>query len=281
MKPLRITKKNSTYPVLLALKTNQTKRNELKETFIEGTVGIKAAAAAGKRFRRFICEDYSRLSAWARDLLASKPETQMISMQKDLYDELCDRDEPSERVATIEKQTLELEHAILTQTPFVLVIDRPSNHGNLGSITRSANAFGVELIITLGHAVDAFDSAVIRSSRGSVFTTPICAEPSLKAFSSWLIGLKKRCPQVLVFGTDSKAEFSLPSTQSISRPAVLLIGNEAKGLSVELKGLVDKMIRIPMSGNVDSLNVACATSILLYELFNRSVRSNEIVSEGI
>jgi TrmH family RNA methyltransferase len=129
--------------------------------------------------------------------------------------------------------------------------------------------------------VDAFDSAVIRSSRGSIFMTPICAEPSQKAFSSWLEGLKKRCPQLIVVGTDSKAEYSLPATHNISRPAVLLIGNEAKGLSVELKGLVDKMIRIPMSGDVDSLNVACATSILLYELFNRSVRSNGIVSEGI
>ena len=277
MKPLRITKKNSTFQILIALKTNRTKRSELKEIFIEGTVGIKAAAAAGRHFKRFVYEEHSRLSDWARRLLASNPETELISMQKDLYEELCDRDEPSELVATIEKETLELKRAEFSEVPFVLVLDRPSNHGNLGSIIRSANAFGIELIITLGHSVDAFDPAVIRSSRGSIFLTPICAEPSPKAFLAWLEELKITCPQLLAFGTDSKGEYSLPGTQTISRPAVLLIGNEAKGLSVELKRLVDKMIRIPMSGNVDSLNVACATSILLYELFNRSVRSNAIV----
>jgi TrmH family RNA methyltransferase len=111
VKPLRITKRNSTFQILVALKTNRTKRSELKEIFIEGTVGIKAAAAAGRHFRRFVYEDYSRLSAWAQGLLVSNPDAQMITMQKDLYEELCDRDKPSELVATIEKEALQLEHA--------------------------------------------------------------------------------------------------------------------------------------------------------------------------
>jgi len=272
VKPLLITRRNSTFQVLQALKTNRAKRGELREVFIEGTVGIKAAAQAGKRFTRFLYNDYRRLSLWAKELLADHPDAQAISLERELYEDLCDKEEPSELLATVEKETVEIARTRLTENPLVLVLDRPSNHGNLGAMIRSANAFGVELVVTLGHSVDPFDPAVIRASRGSVFFTPICQEPSASELLMWLERLRDEHPNIMVLGTDSKAERLLPEDHQAARPAVLLMGNESKGLSVRLKGTVDRMIGIPMRGQVDSLNVACAASIVLFELASRPVR---------
>ena len=270
MRQLRIEKKNSLFQVLYALKTNRSKRSELNELFIEGTAGIKAAAQGKKRFRRFVFRDYNTLSDWARGLIEDRPEAQSISLKHALYEELSDKEEPSELIATVEKETLLIDEARLSEGPLVLVLDRPSNHGNLGAMVRSANAFGVELIIILGHGVDPFDPAVIRASRGSVFHTPICQEPSHASFVAWLARLRTGYPDTVVLGTDSRAERVLSGSSRFARPAVVLMGNESKGLSVRLREAVDEMVSIPMQGQVDSLNVACAASIILFELSNQA-----------
>lgn len=266
MKPLRISKRNSTYQVLQALKTNRAKRNELEEVFVEGIAAIRSAVRAGKTIRRLVFTQYDKLSDWSRSLVASNTNAQLIALDDELYSELCDKSEPSELLATIAKERLELHQAELPENPFVVVLDRPGNHGNLGSIIRSANAFGVDLLITIGHAVDLFDPAVVRASMGSIFFTRVCHEQSMKALNRWVGSVKKAHPGIALIGTDSRAEISLPDSDAIRRPVILLMGNEAKGLSVELKALVDKMVKIPMGGRVDSLNVACAASIVMYEI---------------
>jgi 23S rRNA (uridine2479-2'-O)-methyltransferase len=270
----RVTKRDSAFQVIQALKTNRSKRNELKEVFVEGIACIKNAARAGMDFKKIIFREYDALSGWGKGFIADKPGASLFSFEEALYGEICDKGEPSEIVATVEKEVLELRDAKLSEAPFIVVVDRPSSHGNLGSMIRSANAFGVDLLVTLGHGVDLFDPAVIRASIGGVFFRGACHEPSMKALSDWIDGLRKRYPRMAVIGTDSKAETPLPEDPGISRPAILLIGNEAKGLSVELKRVADKMTRIPMSGEMDSLNVACAASIAMYVIAGRNARSS-------
>ncbi|MCX7030833.1 MAG: RNA methyltransferase [Spirochaetes bacterium] len=202
--------------------------------------------------------------------LVANSGAQPLALERDLFRELCDKTEPSEILATIAKESLGPEQVRLPENPFVVVVDRPSNHGNLGSSIRSADAFGVDLLITLGHAVDLFDPVVIRASMGGIFSVTVCHEPSTKALGRWIVDLKKAYPRLATVGTDSQAEVSLTETDAVSRPVILFIGNEAKGLSVELKTMVDKMVRIPMEGKVYSLNVACAASIVMYEVSRRS-----------
>ncbi len=274
MKPLRVSKRNSTYQILQALKSNRAKRNELKEVFVEGIAPIKNAVLAGRTIRRIIYSQYDKLSEWSRRLVADNSNAQLIALDEELYGELCDKREPSELLATIAEERLELQRVGLPEPPFVIVLDRPSNHGNLGSIIRSANAFGVDLLITVGHAVDLFDPVVIRASMGSIFFTKVCHEQSMKALDNWVRSTKEAYPKLALIGTDSKAKISLPEAHGIAKPVILLIGNEAKGLSVELKALVDKMVKIPMEGRVDSLNVACAASIAMYEISKRSRRGD-------
>jgi tRNA G18 (ribose-2'-O)-methylase SpoU len=147
---LRVSKRDSAFQIILALKTNRSKRNELKEVFVEGTACIKNAVRAGKKFKSIIFRDYDGLSDWGKGLIADQPGARLLSFDEALYGEICDKSEPSEIVATVEKEDMELRDARLSAAPFIIVVDRPSSHGNLGSMIRSANAFGADLLVTGG-----------------------------------------------------------------------------------------------------------------------------------
>ena len=272
LKELRVTRRNSTFQILQALKTNRAKRNELNEVFVEGIASIKAARRGGHVVRRIVHAERRPLSGWARSLIEESTTAQVISLEATLYGELCDREDPSEVIATFERKGLSLSKARLSKKPFVVVLDRPANHGNLGSIIRSANAFSVDLLIAVGHGVDFYDPAVIRSSIGSIFSAQICHVDSLKELTGWIETQRALSPGLTCAGTDSKGSTVADEKAPLERPVVLLLGNEAKGLSVELKGLADRMVRIPMTGSVDSLNVACAASILMYEVARGALR---------
>ena len=272
MKPLRITKPNSTFQILQALKENRSKRSELGEVFVEGVAAIKNAVRAGRSIKRLVYNNQESLSDWARGLLLAHENAQLISLEKKLFDALSDKTDPSELLVTIDKEDAKLEEMHLPEDPFVVVLDRPGNRGNLGSTIRSANAFGTDLIITSGHGVDPFDPAVIRASTGGIFFTKMCHVESAEQLSNWIGAARAQHTGLMTIGTDSESEVSLVEYSHIRRPVVLLIGNEAKGLSVRLKSMADKMIRIPMKGEVDSLNVACAASIMMYEVFKASRR---------
>jgi len=270
MRPLRISKENSTYQTLQALKSNRSKRRELGEVFIEGIAPMKRALLAGKTVRRLIYQEYESLSDWAKKLVQSSGGAQLIALDKALFDRLSDRSEPSELLMTIAHERTRLEQVRLPRDPYVIVLDRPGNLGNVGSIVRSANAFGVDLIVTAGHGVDPFDPIAIRASMGSVFSMDLCQAESTQTLVDWIGGMRKLCAELSVIGTDSDAETSLLDHPAISRPVILLLGNEAKGLSVSLKAFADKVVRIPMTRRVDSLNIACAASIMMFEVYRAS-----------
>jgi 23S rRNA (uridine2479-2'-O)-methyltransferase len=272
VRPLRITKANSTFQILQALKENRSKRSELGEVFVEGVAAIKNAVGAGQSIKRIVYSNHETLSDWSKNLLLAHEHAQLISLEQTLFDTLSDKNEPSELLVTIARETVELDQVHLPENPFIVVLDRPGNRGNLGSIIRSANAFGTDLIITSGHGVDPYDPAVIRASTGGIFFAKVCHVESVEKLREWIGTARTEHPGLAVIGTDSESEVSLMEYSRVQRPVVLLIGNEAKGLSVRLKSLADKMIKIPMSGEVDSLNVACAASIMMYEVFKASRR---------
>lgn len=260
---INLTKQNDLYQVILALKSNRKKRNELGEVFVEGIESIKQAIASDRVvLERVLFADYRQLSDWGKALVDSGRFREAIAMTRELYEGLSDRDEPSELMITARVRRDAIEDTRLTDRSIVVIFDRPSDCGNLGSLIRSANAFGVDLVVTHGHCVDAFDPKTIRSSLGAVFHTPIVHVDSFPALAAWIA--RERAERGLVLaGTDSTGAVPLGEA-SLSTPLAIALGNEAKGMSVNLKGLVDRVVSIPMVGKVNSLNVACAGSILLW-----------------
>lgn len=265
--------RNATFQILDALRRNRHKRNELGEVFIEGIEPIKQAIAAGRRVKRILCAEHAALSRWARALLDEVEHEELLQLGPELYRELAEREEPSELMVTVEDVARGLDDVALGPSPLVLIFDRPSDHGNLGTIVRTANAFGVDLVVTTGHGVDARDPKVIRASMGAVFHTPVVQVESIRTLEAWLAKLRARV-ELAVFGTDSSGT-TPNTTPRLRRPCALILGNEALGMSAALRGLADGMVAIPMRGQVDSLNVACAASILLWQVFAASAAAPE------
>ncbi|MDR1566500.1 MAG: RNA methyltransferase [Treponema sp.] len=268
MKKILINSENAEYQIIESLKLNRAKRTKAHEVFIEGIEPIKQALKAGVEITRIITAKSAALSGWAKNVILSQGKgavqgAAIIEMAPWLYNKLCDRQEPSEMLVTVRISMLKLNDLQLPEEPFLLLLDRPADTGNLGSILRSANCFGVDAALILGHSADVYDPKTIRASLGSVFHTPVAQIESMKELEEFIRTEKKR-NALRVLGTDSSGELSLRN-ERLRRPIMIVIGNEAKGMSVALKGLCDGIAAIPLTGAVNSLNVASAASIFMWE----------------
>jgi tRNA G18 (ribose-2'-O)-methylase SpoU len=264
MKNISISTKNAEYQIIQALKLKRVKRTQLGEVFVEGTESIKQAVKAGMEITRVIVHDEANLSDWGKHLIQSS-QARVIEMTFGLYKELCDREDPSEMLITVKMPPAKLAELSLPEKPVVLIFDRPSDHGNFGSIVRSANSFDADALLVVGHGIDCYDPKTIRASLGSIFHTKIIHVQSMEELKDW-IDKQKGENGLEVIGTDSSGGASLRD-QLLSKPIALVLGNEAKGMSVALKSLCDRVVRIPISGAANSLNVACAGSIFLWEIY--------------
>jgi TrmH family RNA methyltransferase len=259
-----ISSKNAEYQIIEALKLNRLKRNKLHEIFVEGIECIKQAIRANVEITRIITRDIDSLSGWGKDLIKKYGGVKIVEMPDELYNNLSDKTNPSELLITAKVKRNRLED-LNTEDPFIVVFDRPGDHGNLGSIIRSANAFKVDGILIMGHGIDVYETKVIRASMGSVFFTKVVTLDSMETLEGY-IKTQRIKNNMEIIGTDSTGAVSI-GDRKITRPVMVVIGNEAKGISVKLKGLCNKIIRIPTEGEVNSLNVSNAASIIMWEIY--------------
>jgi len=144
---------------------------------------------------------------------------------------------------------------------FVLMLDDVRDRGNLGTIIRTARAFGVRDVVIGGRESDLFHRKTIDASRGKIFDTRLYHPQSGLEALRWL---KSAGYQVIATSPHAPGLQSL--TMLKPRPIALIVGNEVNGISPEIASEVDLSVRIPMAGPVESLNVGVATGISVYEL---------------
>ena len=142
----------------------------------------------------------------------------------------------------------------------------PQDPGNLGTILRTSAATGCGDVILIGESVDPWHPAALRAAMGATFSLGITASDPA-SFAAW-VG-KRQLP---VIGTSDQAALDYAT---VAYPArfVLLMGSERQGLPADLERLAATMVRIPMNGAVDSLNLAIATALVLYEAVNQQRRN--------
>jgi 23S rRNA (uridine2479-2'-O)-methyltransferase len=128
-------------------------------------------------------------------------------------------------------------------------------------------------VVVTGHAVDLYDPETVRATAGSFFSVPVVRQPSYKELVPWFDRLRQRFDALQILGTSAKAQM-LIQDRDLTAPTILLIGNENHGLSESYRALCDAMVTIPMCGSATSLNVACAASILLYEVARQRAESS-------
>lgn len=186
-------------------------------------------------------------------------------MAPELMAELSEKEETSEVLAIIEQKRL-APSVIPTQPGgLVVVFDRPSSPGNLGSSIRSADALGAQGIIISGHAVDIYDPFVVRGSMGALFALPVATTASHTGVKDWVEQAKAQGVEYQVIGSSGKAT-DLVYSVDFTKPTVLVLGNETVGMSKGYWEICASTVKIPIAGALSSINVSCAASILLYEV---------------
>ena len=248
------------------LKRNREKRTQQKLMFLEGVHPIEQAIAHGWQFAAMGYASGKRLSGWAQDMLAKANPEVVYEMSPELHAELSDRENPCELIALLRQRTDGLERmtklASETENPLFVLFDRPQGPGNLGTLVRSADAFGACGVLTTGHAADFYDPQCLRATIGTLFARPFAALESMQDALDWANSLPVR---LNIVGTSAHGTCLLEEVD-LTVPTLLLIGNETFGLSKGWKEHFDILAKIPIQGSASSLNAGCAASICLYEI---------------
>ena len=266
MQEAKVFTKNNIFQKFEVLKTNRNKRYRYHEFFVEGVRSLNEAVRNNWKIKSFVY-DKNNLSDWAKDMI-NKVNTDMnYCLTPELMKELSGKEDTSELMAVIEMREDELEQVTLSEKPFIVLFDRPSNRGNLGTMIRSCDALGVDMLIITGHAVDLYDTGVVVSAMGSFFKLPVIRISDNKALFEYIDKLKKRYTDFTTIGTTAHNEDPVYSI-NLTSPLMLMMGNETMGLNKTLKEYCDLLCTIPMSENsyATSFNVSCAASILMYEI---------------
>ncbi len=154
---------------------------------------------------------------------------------------------------------LRLSDVLNTAPPLVVVAVDLSEPGNAGTLIRLADAMGAGAVIFAGNSVDPYNGKCLRSSAGSIFSVPVLIESVVPDVVAQL-----RTAGLQILATTLSGELSLDDA-ALAAPTAWLFGSEAHGLSSETAALADHRVLIPMDGGAESLNVAAAAAICLYQ----------------
>jgi TrmH family RNA methyltransferase len=262
---IKIFTQNSDFQYIETLRRNRVKRHQSQEFFVEGVRSIDQALQNNWEISAFVYSKEKRLSDWAENILQNSLAKKHYELPFNLLKELSLRDDPSELIALITMPGDALSRIPVGDNPLVVILDRPVLPGNIGSVIRSCDALRVDGLIITGHSADLYDPETIRATTGSFFSIPTVRLSSHRQLIPWIEQLKNRFPKLQVVGTSAKAKTPIQDF-NFSCPTILLAGNETHGISENYRALCDDMITILMSGSASSLNLACAVSIMLYEI---------------
>ncbi|WP_017958723.1 TrmH family RNA methyltransferase [Rhizobium leguminosarum] len=170
------------------------------------------------------------------------------------------RDNPQMVVGIFEQRWTPLKGIRLSEGETWVALDRVRDPGNLGTIIRTADAAGASGIILLGETTDPFSLETVRATMGSVFAVPV-ARATPEEFIAW-----RKSAGVSVVATHLAGAVDYRTIDYRKKPVVLLMGNEQSGLPEQLAREADALARIPQQGRADSLNLAVATAVMLFEV---------------
>lgn len=188
----------------------------------------------------------------------SNVRTKIISLKQKEFEKISDTKTPQGIAAVFAKSELEFSSELLSNEKLIVMLDNISDPGNLGTILRTCDWFGVKNILLSDNIVDFTNPKVIRSSMGSVFHVNIFDN----ILADHLTSLKKAGFEILCADIEGENVFTYKS----DRKKILILSSESHGPSKEFEKISDKKICIPKIGNAESLNVASASAVLLAQL---------------
>jgi TrmH family RNA methyltransferase len=255
---------SSSNPIIkLARSLHQRKIREESLLFVvEGIHNVGAAVEAGWNIHTLL---------YSRDLLSSPFANQLIDEQSSagincqsilpqLFTRIAEKENPQGLLAIVHQRNILLDELDAMKFQWGVAAISPQDPGNVGTILRTIDCVGADGLILLDGGVDPYHPAIVRASMGSFFSKPVI-QASFSAFISWA-----RSNQFTLIGSSAHAEKDYRSLSLFERPAILIIGNEQKGMTPEQTQACDLMISLPMHGQASSLNLSVAASVLLYAM---------------
>jgi TrmH family RNA methyltransferase len=191
---------------------------------------------------------------------------EILHLADEAFSSVVDTQHPQGIAALLIPPRWEMDSALpasrCSPAPLVLIAESLQDPGNLGTLIRSAEAFGAHAILTTPGTVKEWNQKALRASAGSVFRVPVVA-----ATHADMVALKSRGLRLFAAVADDPSNLEAISVTAadLTQPCALMIGNEGAGLSAELLNISDARITIPTPGRIESLNAAVAGSLLLYE----------------
>ncbi|MER9305753.1 RNA methyltransferase [Mesorhizobium sp. M0293] len=183
------------------------------------------------------------------------------------------RDNPQMVVGVFSQKFLALKDIRADNGDVWVALDRVRDPGNLGTVIRTVDAVGAKGIILVGDTTDPFSVETVRATMGSIFAVPV-AKATTEAFLAWRGGFSG-----LVAGTHLKGAVDYRSVDFSRGPVLLMMGNEQQGLPESLAASCDRLLRIPQAGRADSLNLAVATGIMLFEIRRGALKLEPIMDQ--
>jgi RNA methyltransferase, TrmH family len=182
----------------------------------------------------------------------------------ELFGRIADRDGPSGLAAIVRAVPLTLGDLPVGTDSLYVALHSPGNPGNVGTIVRTASACGASGVILVGASADPYDPVAVKASMGALFTVPVVSEVSDAGFLRWAAD-----SGLTIAATSARGSVSCWDAD-LRPPLAVLLGSEGSGLPQDLLDAAGLSVAIPMTGTAESLNLAVAAGVLLYEVRRRT-----------
>ncbi len=238
-------------------------RDEYKEYIVEGLKLIDEAIKEDIEISEIVvCEGCDKSELIESHLKYEMARYECIYVPQNIFKLLSDVENPQGILAVIKLKNGEEE--IKYDEDIILALDDIQDPGNLGTILRTADSVGLKQILVSKGTVDSYNPKVVRSTMGATFRVKVieCEELKETLKETQKNGYKIMC-------TSLDAKHSIYETKYNKK--VIVIGNEANGVSKEIQKLADEKVIIPMLGKTESLNAAVATGVILYEYVRQKI----------
>ena len=234
-------------------------RNQYNQFIIEGDKMINEAIKEKINIEYiFVEENYE----WNNNEIDSNKIINVSSSVMEAISSL--KNSPGVLAVAEKKSNKNIEEIDLKNEDLFLILDNVQDPGNIGTIIRTADSVGLKYIFIKEGSCDIYNPKVLRSTMGSIFRVECVTFNDNKALIE-----KLKQNSIKVYATNLKTNKSIYDVDF--KNSAIIVGNESNGVSEELLDLADENIKIPMRGNAESLNVAIATSIILYEAYRQFI----------
>ena len=239
-------------------------RDQNNEYIVEGVKMIKEAILEEAKIKLIVvCEENANSGAIDKKLLYEIAKYECIYVSKKVFDLISDVQTPQGMLAVIEKENS--EDKIDYAEDVIVVLDGIQDPGNLGTILRTIDSVGLKQVIVSKETADSYNPKVVRSTMGAIFRVKVIESSNLL---DTLKNMKKH--KYKIMATSLETDHSIYDVDYNKK--VIVIGNEANGVSKEILEYADEKIKIPMLGKTESLNASVATAVILYEYVRNKIK---------